>query len=598
MGQSPTIRVTTIEPKTARTRGVPLFLNLATMFIATSFIATLFIGCRSEPAKIAKTEGSEKAWFRDVASEVGLDFIHDAGPTGSYFMPQIMGSGTAVFDFDNDGLLDVYLLQNAGPKSTSTNRLYQQLPDGHFKDVSAGSGLDINGFNMGVAIGDINNDGNADVLVTSFGSIHMFMNHGDGKFEDVTKSAGLDNVSWGTSASFLDYDRDGWLDLVVVNYVDYDATRDCLGLAAQPEYCHPKTFANSVSRLFHNLGGKSETHAARFEDVTIASGMAHLAAPGLGVVCADFDGDGWQDIFIANDNHANHLWINRHNGAFEDEALERGLAFDGQGRAPSNMGIAIGDINDDGLFDIIITHMVNELHNVWKQGPRGMFREQTIGSGLSSPSWRGTGFGTVLADFDLNGDLDLAVVNGAIQRGKPAAAPDLATFWRPYAERNQMFAGDPSGRFRDISKENSPFCGTPAVMRGLATGDLNRDGALDLIGTTIAGPSRIYRNVSKERGHWLSIRAIDWPRPRDAYGAEITVVAGARRWVRWLNPGSSYLCSNAPNVVFGLGSIERVDSVSIQWPDGETEVFPGYSTDQSIVIRKGDGTPRTQVSTP
>ncbi len=584
IGESQTIRVTT--------NGKQFCIHLLLV------VALTLVSCRPQPLKVIVADRSATPWFQEVSGEVGLDFVHDAGPTGTYFMPQVMGSGSAIFDFDNDNRLDLYLLQNAGPDSASRNRLFRQLPNGHFQDVSSGSGLDIAGYNMGVAIGDINNDGNSDVLVTTFGSIHMFLNRGDSTFTDVTTSIGLDNVSWGTSASFFDYDRDGWLDLVVVNYVDYDASRSCAGLATHPEYCHPKTFTNSVSRLFHNLGVSSESSVPLFEDVTVASGLARQPAPGLGVVCADFDGDGWQDIFVANDNHANHLWINQHNGSFVDESLERGLAFDSQGRSPSNMGIALGDINNDGLFDIVITHMVNELHNVWRQGPRGMFREQTIGAGLSSPSWRGTGFGTVLADFDLNGDLDLAVVNGAIQRGKPVDVPGLDPFWRPYVERNQMFAGNISGRFRDISKENGAFCGTPAVMRGLATGDLNRDGTLDMLGTTIAGPARMYFNVSKNRGHWLSIRALDWPRPRDAYGAEVTVLAGSRRWVRWLNPCSSYLCSNAPDVHFGLGLNERVDSVSIKWPDGETETFPGISADQAVVLRKGEGIPRPPSSTP
>ena len=556
----------------------------------------LLVGC--QPNASRTIEVSKRPWFQDAFKDGGLDFVHDAGPTGTYFMPQVMGSGAAIFDFDNDNRLDLYLLQNAGPDSPSRNRLYRQLADGHFQDVSSGSGLDVAGFNMGVAIGDINNDGHADVLVTSFGAIRMFLNRGDGTFADVTTVTGLDNLSWGTSASFFDYDRDGWLDLIVVNYVDYDASRECQGLGAQPEYCHPKTFANSVSKLFHNLGCGPGTSTPKFDDVTLSSGLARQPGPGLGVVCADFDGDGWQDILVANDNHANYLWINQHNGTFVDEALERGLAFDSLGRAPSNMGVAIGDINDDAMFDIVITHMVNELHNVWLQGPRGMFREQSIRAGLGATSWRGTGFGTVLGDFDLDGHLDLAVVNGAIQRGKSLNVPGIDPFWKPYAERNQLFSGSESGSFRDVSKDNNVFCGTPAVMRGLAAGDLNGDGSLDLLGTTIGGPAKIYLNNAKSSGHWLNIRALDWPRPRDAYGAEITVVSGERRWVRWLNPGSSYLCSNSTIAHFGLGSVERIDSMSVIWPNGVTESFPGVLVDQSVVLRKGEGSPRTQGSMP
>lgn len=554
-------------------------------------------GCRGEASKSAgskqtisdKQTSLAKAWFRDATSEVGLDFIHDAGPTGSYFMPQIMGSGAAVFDFDNDNRLDLYLLQNGGPDSAAKNRLYRQLPSGQFQDASTGSGLDLAGYNMGVAIGDIDNDSFADVLVTSFGGVRLFRNRGDGSFVDITASAGLDSVAWGTSASFVDYDRDGWLDLVVVNYVDYDATRHCIGRGTTPEYCHPKEFANTVSLLFHNLGKRAESDIVGFDNVTVSSGLANLTGPGLGVVCADFDGDGWQDIFIANDNHANHLWINQHNGTFVDEALIRGLAFDTMGRAPSNMGIALGDIDADGLFDIVVTHIVNELHNVWRQGPRGVFSEQTSVTGLGAPRWRGTGFGTVLEDFDLSGTLDLAVVNGAIQRNQQLEAPELDPFWQPYAERNQLFSGARAGRFEDISLDNAALCGLPTVSRGLATGDLNGDGAVDLLTTSIAAPARIYFNSHPRTGHWLTVRALDWPRPRDAYGAEVTVRVGSKSWTRWLNPGSSYMCSNSPWLHFGLGEHEHVDSIAIQWPDGTKETFKSFAADQSIVLKKGEG---------
>lgn len=557
--------------------------RVCSVLTATAFV----VGCRPEPS--TKEEATSKPWFKDVTTELGLDFVHDAGPTGTYFMPQVMGSGAAIFDFDNDDRLDLYLLQNAGPESASRNRLFRQSLGGRFEDVSVGSGLDIAGHNMGVAIGDINNDGRADVLVTSLGATRMFVNQGNGKFEDLTNSIGIDNLSWGTSASFVDLDRDGWLDIVVVNYVDYDATRECRGLGAQPEYCHPKVFANSVSRLFHNLGKDPETGLPKFAEATVSSGLARQPGPGLGVVCADFDGDGWQDIFVANDGHANFLWINQQNGTFVDEALERGLAFDSLGRAPSNMGIALGDINEDGLFDLVITHMANELHNVWLQGPQGTFREQTIRAGLGATSWRGTGFGTVLGDFDLDGHLDLAVVNGAIQRSKSGAAPASSSFWEQYSERNQLFAGSPTGVFRDISEDNDTFCGTPRVMRGLAAGDLNGDGTLDLLGTTIGGHARIYSKQPCD-GHWLNVRLLDAPGARDAYGAALTLVCGQRKIKRWLTSGSSYLSSNSPITHFGLGPIDHIDTIEVIWPDATLESFSKIAVDQSLVLTKGEGT--------
>ncbi len=270
--------------------------------------------------------------------------------------------------------------------------------------------------------------------------------------------------------------------------------------------------------------------------------------------------------------------------------MQRGLAFDIMGQAQANMGVALGDVDGDGLFDVLVTHLTEETHTLWKQGPRGQFRDQTAAARLSVPRYRGTGFGTVLADFDHDGALDLAVVNGRVSRGNSVSVPGLDSYWRPYAERSQLFANDGSGHFRDLTVDNGPFCGTPAISRGLACGDVNNDGALDLLITTIAGPARLYRNVAPNRGHWLTIRAIDPALKRDAYGAEITAHAGGRRWLRWINPGYSYLCSNDPRAHFGLGTVERLDRIDVVWPDGTEETFAGQAVDQFVELRKGSGT--------
>ena len=271
-------------------------------------------------------------WFEDVTEKVGLHFVHDAGPVGTYFMPQQVGSGAAFFDFDKDGLLDILLLAKRWsenrhrPTASSASSCSK---DGTFEDVSKGCGLDINGHNMGVAIGDVNNDGWPDVLITQYNGVKLFLNRGDGTFADVTEAAGLSNPSWGTSAAFIDYDRDGWLDLVVVCYVDYDPTWPCTGPGGQPDYCAPKTFKGRVSRLFRNLGRQSAATppSVRFEDVTVKSGLGQLPGPGLGVLCADFDGDGWPDIFVANDGKPNHLWINQKDGTFKEDAVRSGVAY-------------------------------------------------------------------------------------------------------------------------------------------------------------------------------------------------------------------------------------------------------------------------------
>jgi hypothetical protein len=509
-------------------------------------------------------------------------------------MPQIMGSGAALFDFNNDGRLDVYLLQNGGPEGAK-NRLYQQMPGGTFQDVSAGSGLDIAGYHMGVAVGDVNNDGWPDVLVTGYQGIRLFLNNGDGTFSDRTRESGLENPLWGVSASFVDYDRDGWLDLVVVNYVAYDPSHKCDGTSGRRDYCGPNVFPGTVTKLFRNLGRsqarrerqRPETASVRFQDVTAASGLGRRPGPGLGVACADFDGDGWPDLFVANDGQPNHLWINQRDGTFREEAEARGLALNGVGMAQGSMGVAVGDTDGDGLFDLFVTHLTEETHTLWQQRPRGLFQDRTVAAGVTAARWRGTGFGTVLADFNHDGALDLAIVNGRVLR---RAGEGLDPFWAPYAERNQLFANDGSGRFRDLSPTD-PFGQFLGVSRGLACGDVDGDGAPDLLVTTAGGPARLYRNVAPKRGHWLLVRALDPALHRDAYGAVITVNAGGRRRVGIVNPGYSYLCSNDPRAHFGLGQAERVDSIGVRWPDGDRteEVFPGGAADRLVVLRRGEG---------
>jgi hypothetical protein len=537
-----------------------------------------------------KEEPGSPPWFKDVTDEVGLHFLHDAGTAGTYFMPQLMGSGAAVFDFDNDGLLDVYVVQNGGPEGP-TNRLFRQGKDGHFTDVSQGSGLDVSGYGMGVAIGDVNNDGFPDVFLTEFGRVRLFLNNGDGRtFTDVTKEAGLDHLQWATSASFLDFDRDGWLDLVFVSYVDYNPSMPCRGSRGDRDYCHPSIYEGTVPKLYRNCGASGGSgRGVRFEDVTLRSGLAKIPGPGLGVVCADFNGDHWPDIFIANDSKPNRLWINQKNGTFKEEGLQRGIALNVMGMTQANMGVALGDVDGDGLFDILVTHLSDETHTLWKQGPRGIFRDQTAAARLASPPYRGTGFGTVLADFDNDGALDLAVVNGRVSRGPEAEVPGLAPFWHPYAERNQLFANEGKGQFRDLSRDNAPFCGTPAVGRGLAFGDLGNRGAVDMVVTSVASPARVFRNAVANRGHYLVVQALDPALKRDAYGAEIVVHVGDRRWLRWVNPGSSYLCSNDPRAHIGLGAVERVDSIAVTWPSGETEMFDGGAVDRHVVLAKGNG---------
>ena len=557
-------------------------------------------GCARRPPAAARdlSAAESAAWFEDATAACRLDFVHDAGPVGTYFFPQIMGSGAALFDYDGDGRLDVYLIHNGGP-SGQRNKLFHQNEDATFSDVSADSGLDVAGYGMGVACGDIDNDGKVDLLLTEYGRTRLFLNRG-GRFIDITEAAGISNRLWGTSAAFVDYDRDGWLDFVLVNYVNYDPGRSCFTPLGRADYCSPKTFEGTTAKLYRNLGRGAgvgdESATVTFSDETLSSGLGRLPGPGLGVVCVDFDGDRWPDIFIANDGRANHLWMNRRDGTFREEAALRGVAYNAMGSAEANMGIALGDVNGDGAFDIFVTHMMSETNTLWAGEPgseRGNFRDATVRCGLASGQSRATGFGTVFADFTHRGALDLAVVNGGVTLGVAATHidPQLAPFWLEYAQHNGLFANDGRGEFRDVSQANPAFCATAAITRALVCGDVDNDGDLDLLTAAVAGRAKLYRNIAPKVGHWLGVRAIDSALGgRDAYGAEITVSAGGRRRSAWVNPGFSYLCSNDPRAHFGLGDKGEFDSLQIIWPDGTEERFAGGAADRYVTLQKGDGT--------
>jgi enediyne biosynthesis protein E4 len=567
--------------------------------------------------------GHQQSWFQDFTERSGIRFVHQVETTGNYLYSESIGSGAAFLDFDNDGRLDVLLIHNVNPSSEASNRLFQQSSDGRFHDVSAGSGLDVSGYGNGVVVGDLNNDGLPEVLLTEYDRLRLFLNLGHGKFTDVTAAAGLTNDYWSVSASFFDYDRDGWLDLIVGNYLDFDPSQKCFDAKGQQDFCGPHGFHSTITRLYHNLGAgtpvsslgdrssvnlpKSAPTLPRFKDVTLRSGFSRAPGKAMAVVCADFDGDFFADVFVTDDGLPNRLFINQRDGTFKEEALQRGLAYTGTGAALANMGIAIGDVDGDGLFDLFVPHLSEENHTLWRHGPRGSFQDHTAESGLLAARWHGTGFAPVLADFDCNGAVDLAVANGAIRRSRSRrgsssvavgnrsqsshhasrVASQIAEFWRPYAEPSQLFANDGAGHFREISSANSVFCDEATVGRGLVCGDIDNDGGLDLLLTGIAGPARLYRNVAS-RGHWLGIRAI-LPNlgGRDAYGAEIIVQAGGRRWWRLVQPCYGYASSHDPRVHVGLGAVARIDSITVRWPDGMEERFEGGEPDRYLVLRQG-----------
>ena len=527
-------------------------------------------------------------WWEEFTTESGVDFTHESGAVGARELPEIMGAGVAAFDADGDGDLDLLFTNGAfGPGSdreaagSVTDRFYRQTSPGVFQDDTERSGLGGHGYGMGIAAGDLDNDGDVDLYVTGYGQGALYANRGDGTFVDRTAASGIVNPGWSSSALFFDYDRDGFLDLFVVRYVAFDPDKPCYDRAGRPDYCGPTAFPPATDQLFHNEGDGT------FREVSAAAGLSAVAGAGLGVACRDFDGDGWLDLAVANDAYANHLWINQGDGTFEELAFPLGFAFNQHGQAEAGMGIVAGDLDGDLTTDLFLTHLGVETNTVYRGvGERG-FQDVTGRSGLAASSMPFTGFGTAALDGDQDGDLDLLVANGRVVRGADSAGDSA---WDAYREPNQMFVNEGDGRFREASaREGGAFTEPLEITRGLATGDLDGDGDLDVVVANVQGRARLYRNVFPEPGHWLGVRAVDPQLRRDAIGAAVTLEAGGERWLRTVDGQGGYQSSSSMTVHFGLGGAERYDALRVVWPDGLEESFEGGVVDRVVVVERGGG---------
>ena len=519
----------------------------------------------------------------DRTKESGLDFSHVNGAAGELRLPEVIGAGGALFDYDNDGDLDVYLVQGAG----SGGRLFRndlRVTPGtrslHFTDVTEASGIVARGYGMGAATGDFDNDGCVDLYLTHLRGNQLLHNNCNGTFTDVTEKSGTGDQRWSTSATFFDYDRDGWLDLYVAHYVDFraDMKRTCFSAGSARDYCNPVVYPPVADRLLHN------DRNGTFSDVSARAGLTRSPARGLGVLASDINGDGWIDIYVANDGDPNRLWINQQGtGVFKDEGLLAGVALNRAGQAQGSMGIDLGDIDGDGDEDLFVTNLDNEANTLYVNVGRGLFEDRTVEHGLFKLGF--TGFGTRFIDYDSDGWLDLIVANGAVrhlsaqvQKGDPY----------PLKQRSQLFHNDRRGTFVDVSAAAGPAFAPMQVARGIAAGDLDNDGSIDIVIFNNSGPARVLMNEVRARGHWLGVRAIDPRYHRDALQSRVELAGrGGRNVVRRVQVDGSYCTASDPRVMFGLGDDQSMQTVRVQWGPGDVEEFRGLAVDRYWILERG-----------
>ena len=537
--------------------------------------------CR-RPSDAPAGADNRPPWFEEIGARAGVSFVHQSGHQQRHDLPEIMGGGAALFDMDNDGFLDLYLVQS-GPLSGGSpvegrNRLYRNRGDGTFEDITTQSGAGGKGYGMGVAAGDFDNDGYTDLYITNLERNILLKNDGHGHFIDVTAKAGVASSGWSTSAAFVDYDGDGFLDLFVVHYLNWrpSAEVECFSLSGVPDYCSPASYdLPSASTLFHN------NRDGTFTDVSASAGILTAVGNGLGVVAGDFDGDGRVDIFVANDRTPNHLWLNQGGGRFRESALTMGCALDQDGTAKSGMGVDAIDIDDDGDLDLLVVNLDGESDSFFRNQGR-FFNDDTVTAGLRTPSRPFTRFGMALLDFDNDGYLDLYEANGRVGQQSERYSTD------PYAEPSLLFRGFAGPRFEEITPRGGTRSPLIATSRAAAFGDIDNDGGIDIVVVNRDSRPYLLHNVVKPRGHWIMFRVVE-EHGRDALGAEVTTTVGSRTIRRDVRAAYSYLASNDPRVHVGLGQENIARNVTVRWPDGARESFGDMPGDRIAVLRRGAG---------
>lgn len=556
-------------------------------------MATGIVACASASSLSSTTRPSKDAnpldvQFVDVTKQAGIAFTHDRAASDDKLLVEVMGPGCAWLDYNNDGFLDALFINsgrtpNFHPATIPQPKLFRNNGDGSFTDVSTMAGLKISdGFYIGAAVGDYNNDGFPDIYMTGYGRSLLFRNNSDGTFSDVTDAAGVANLGeWATAAGWFDFDHDGHLDLLVANYVRYDWEHDPYCGAKLPgsrTYCDPFHFKGSRLCLYRNNGDGT------FSDWTQRSGLGAVLGKGLGLVLADFDGDGWDDILVANDGMQTFLFLNQKNGTFRDATFESGVGFGGDGEIESGMGIDAGDVMGKGNLDFYICHMDAQLNRLYRNDGNAEFTDVTTQSGLGRSNWLNTSFAVRIVDWDNDGNRDILVVNGSMLDNIALFHPESS-----FAERKTLYRNIGSGQFVDAtSTQNSSFQ-IPFVGRGLAVGDYDNNGALDFLQSNNGGPGQLFQNRGAEQNHWIGFKLEGTRSNRDAVGARVSLRSDSFTSVDQIKGGMSYCSGQDLRLYFGLGNHLKVDSLEIRWPSGLKENFKDMPVDRIYKIKEGMG---------
>ena len=533
-------------------------------------------------AILAPSAAPPPALFEDRTANSGISFVLKNAASPEKHQIETMAGGVAVFDYDNDGYPDIYFtngaeqpsLEKTGPQYR--NRLYRNKHDWTFEDVTDTAGVGGTGFNIGAATADYDNDGFADLFVTGVKGNTLFHNRGDGGFEDVTRRAGLESHEWSVAAAWVDYDNDGLLDLFAVNYVKWDPAAELFcGDAARGirTYCHPRFYGPLPNRLYHNNGDGT------FTDVSTTSGIAAHPGKGMGIAIADYDHDGWMDVFVANDTVQNFLFHNEHNGRFRETALQAGVALNDDGKALSSMGVDFRDLDNDGWEDLFVTALSSETFPVFRNLGRGLFIDNTYPSHVGTISMPFSGWSVGIFDFDNDGWKDVFAAAGDVQNNTELLSS------RKSRLQNLLLMNDGRGAFRPA------LAGPAAQNRGVAFGDFDRDGRVDAVVTRLNEPPVLLRNVLGSGNHWIALRLIGGKSNRDAIGARVTIRAGGLTQVNHVTTSNGFGCSSEPPVHFGLGPSTRVDSVEIAWPSGSRQTLTDIPAGSYVSVRESSGAP-------